>query len=175
MSVTYKTILKSFNLVPEFKGKIICDAGTENLGSLPKRLLVGHGIRQLVAKRDIRFSNSMVEAVFRQFKQKFYLKKSLNFNCLYQLIYKFVKQYNEVIPHSSLLGATPLEKFSNTFDLKAYRYSISEKLILQRSERKKKFADCYKCTKKYLRNVNSERGGKSAEQLKCWPREFPQQ
>lgn len=35
MTVTCKTIIKSFNLVPHFKGDIMCDAGTENLGSMP--------------------------------------------------------------------------------------------------------------------------------------------
>lgn len=72
MDVTYKTILKSFILVPKFNGVIICDGGGENLGSLPRQLLIGKGIKQIVAKKDIRFSNSMIEAVFRQFKQKFY-------------------------------------------------------------------------------------------------------
>lgn len=32
MGVTYKTILKSFNFVPDFSGVLICDGGTENLG-----------------------------------------------------------------------------------------------------------------------------------------------
>ena len=88
MGVTYKTILKSFNFVPDFSGVLICDGGTENLGSLPRKLLIGKGIKQLVAKKDIRFSNSMVEAVFRQFKQKFYLKPSNNYQSLYRLVYK---------------------------------------------------------------------------------------
>lgn len=97
------------------------------------------------------FSNSMVESIFRQFKQKFYLKESKNFSSLYQLIYKFVRQYNEVIPHSSLHGATPIELFNNSFDLERYKNTTKLKLVGIREERRKEYYDCLKCTKKYLR------------------------
>lgn len=68
MNITYKTLLKSFKFAPGFNGKIVCDGGGENVGFKPKSLLLGKGIKQLIAKGDIRFSNSIVEAVFRQLK-----------------------------------------------------------------------------------------------------------
>lgn len=68
MNLTYKTLMKSFHRTPDFGGAIICDKGSENTGSIPVKLLLGRGVRQLIAKKDIRYSNSMVEAVFRQLK-----------------------------------------------------------------------------------------------------------
>jgi hypothetical protein len=112
MKVTYLTLLKSLHFQPEFKGKIVCDSGRENIGSLPRKLILGRGLKQVIAKHDVWFSNSMVEAVFRQFKQKFFLKKPKTYRGLYQCIYKFVNQYNYEIPHSSLMGVTPAEKLS---------------------------------------------------------------
>lgn len=152
MVVTYKTILKSFNFAPDFNGVLICDGGAENLGALPRKLLIGKGIKQLVAKKDIRFSNSMVEAVFRQFKQKFYLKPSSNYQSLYRLVYKFLRQYNRIIPHSSLEGGTPLEVFTGEFVQTDYKRA--NKIVLQnlRNERREEYKACNKCSRKYLRS-----------------------
>ena len=151
MDVTYKTILKSFHLVPDFAGVIVCDAGSENLGVLPRKLLIGKGIKQLVAKKDIRFSNSMVEAVFRQFKQKFYIKPAKNYNSLYKTIYKFVLQYNQIIPHSSLEGGTPKEIFNHEFVKIDYRKNMKVASMKRREERREEFKNCMKCSRKFLR------------------------
>ena len=152
MDVTYKTILKSFNFAPDFNGILICDGGAENLGSLPRKLLIGKGIKQLVAKKDIRFSNSMVEAVFRQFKQKFYLKPSNTYQSLYRLVYKFVRQYNRVIPHSSLEGGTPLEVFTGEFVQADYKIANKIALLNLRDQRRQEYESCIKCSRKYLRS-----------------------
>ena len=74
MEVTYKTILSSFHMVPDFKGVIMPDKGSENTGSLPSEILIERGIKRLFVKHDIRFSNSMVEPVFRQLKQKYHIQ-----------------------------------------------------------------------------------------------------
>ncbi len=154
MDVTYKTILNSFHMVPDFKGVIISDKGSENIGSLPSKLLIGRGIKQLIAKHDIRFSNSLVEAVFRQLKQKFYIKDAKNYKALYQSIYRFVYQYNTIIPHSSLRGATPLEIFHGQFNHKVYKDEIKANLLKKRNERREIFKKCTACTKKFLRSEN---------------------
>lgn len=152
MNVTCSTILKSFHMAPEFKGVLMSDGGAENTGRQPKQLLIGLGIKQLIAKVDTRFSNSMVEAVFRQLKQKFYLKEAKNYKALYQTIYRFVHQYNSIIPHSSLKGATPMEKFKGSFNLESYQEEIKSKLFERRNERREYFKECMSCTKKFLRH-----------------------
>ena len=148
MDLTYKTLMKSFVRSPDFQGAIISDNGTENIGESPVRLLLGRGIRQLIAKKDIRYSNSMVEAVFRQLKQKFILNAVESYQALYRLLYKFVHQYNNVIPHTMLLGATPSETYNNEFDreefIKEFKSNKKEALI----RRQASFKKCQICFKK---------------------------
>lgn len=140
--------MKSFHRTPDFKGAIISDKGSENIGSIPAKLLLGRGVRQLIAKKDIRYSNSMVEAVFRQLKQKFIIKPADSFKSLYRLVFKFVHQYNNIIPHTMLLGATPSEAYNNEFDrdefIKEFRLNKSEAFI----KRQDSFKKCQKCFKK---------------------------
>ena len=40
-----------------------------------------------------------------------------------QTVYKFVKQYNRIIPHTSLKGGLPIEVFKGTFDHESYTVS----------------------------------------------------
>jgi putative transposase len=147
MDLTCKTLLKSFEISPNFKGEIISDNGAENTGATPVKLLLGRGIRQLIAKIDIRYSNSMVEAVFRQLKQKFLLKREKTYNRLYRLLYKFIHQYNNIIPHTMLLGATPFETYKGEFyrDLfiKKFKFNKNEAFI----SRKASFKKCQSCYK----------------------------
>jgi len=148
MELTYKTLIKSFKVSPQFNGNIISDKGTENTGELPVKLLLGRGIRQLIAKVDIRYSNSMVEAVFRQLKQKFILKTVESYQVLYRLLYKFVHQYNNIIPHTMLLGATPTEAYKGDFDrdmfIKEFKANKSDVF----KARKLSFKKCQRCYKK---------------------------
>ena len=152
MDLTYKTIIKSFHFAPSFQGVFVMDAGSENTGSKPKWLLHGKGIKSLIAKKDIRFSNSMVEAVFRQFKQRFYLKESKNFRSLYSQVYKFVKQYNRIIPHTSLKGGLPIEVFKGTFDHESYTRDNREHFKSLVAKRKAEHRGCIKCKRSFLLN-----------------------
>jgi transposase InsO family protein len=148
MELTYKTLMKSFKVSPRFSGEIISDKGTENTGEAPVKLLLGRGVRQLIAKKDIRYSNSMVEAVFRQLKQKFIIKTVESYQALYRLLYKFVHQYNNIIPHTMLLGATPTETYKSEFDrdtfIKEFKANKNEAF----QSRKISFRKCQKCYKK---------------------------
>ncbi len=78
-NISLESFKKSFDMVPEFKRKIISDGGGENIAAKPTDLILSRGIKHFIAKRDIRFSNSMVEAVFRIFKQRYYFKKAKTF------------------------------------------------------------------------------------------------
>ena len=149
MSLTYKTLVKSLKGIPIFRGCIVSDNGSENTGSVPSRLLIGRGIRQLIAKKDIKYSNSMVEAVFRQFKQKFLLEPIECFQSLYRLIYKFVHQYNNVIPHTMLLGATPKEAYKSEFSREEFIKKTNRAKQEAYKARKESYNECKSCFKKY--------------------------
>jgi transposase InsO family protein len=148
MKLTYNTLIKSFKVSPNFQGKIISDKGTENTGVTPSKLLLGRGIKQLIAKVDIHYSNSMVEAVFRQLKQKFLVKVADSYKILYRLLYKFVHQYNNIIPHTMLLGATPTETYYNEFDRDKFIQDFKTNSDEVFKSRKISFKKCQKCYKK---------------------------
>ncbi|MAX67095.1 MAG: DDE-type integrase/transposase/recombinase [Bacteriovoracaceae bacterium] len=154
MDLTYKTLMKSFQVSPNFKGKIVSDKGTENTGSLPRKLLLGRGIKQLIAKQDIRYSNSMVEAVFRQFKQRFLFKEPESFQVLYRVIYKFVHQYNNIIPHTMLLGATPNERYEGKFNRKSFIEEFKKNRKIDYLSRKEEIRKCSKCFKRHWESIN---------------------
>jgi transposase InsO family protein len=150
MGLTSKTLLSSLNYAGSFQGRIMSDGGGENIGHLPQSLLLGRGIKQLIAKKDIRFSNSMVEAVFRQFKQKFLNNKPESFNGVYQLVYKFVQQYNFIIPHSNLGGATPDESYRGQFCSREFSQKVKAQYIEIKIQRRESYSKCGKCRKKFL-------------------------
>lgn len=152
MNLTYKTLKKSFTFSDGFNGTLISDGGGENIGKVPQQLLIGRGIKQLIAKKDIRYSNSMVEAVFRQLKQRFIYKKPSSYSSVYTLVYKFVSHYNKKIPHTMLNGATPLEFYFGSFDFKQFRefYTGNAKEITER--RRVDYLGCIKCQRKFTRS-----------------------
>jgi putative transposase len=100
-------------VVPEY---LLSDAGKENTNKTVSQILLGKGVTQLIAKSDVIFSNSMVEAVFRQLKQKFIQHKPESKSDLIKSVAKFVEVYNFKIPHSSLIGGTSMEVFLGKWD-----------------------------------------------------------
>lgn len=70
-------------------------------------------IIKLLALKDVKFSNSAIEAVNKIIKR--YLRKKLPdtieklIECLKEIVY----DYNEIRPHGSLLGLTPLECYTS--------------------------------------------------------------
>jgi transposase InsO family protein len=147
MKLTYKTMLCSLNKNISHPVNLMSDGGGENIGELPKKLLLGKGIKQLIAKKDIRFSNSMIEAVFRQFKQRFLIGEVKSYKSLYQLVYKFVQQYNNIIPHSKLFGATPAEEFSGSFCRSLFKVESKNQHIESKLLRKREYSKCVSCRK----------------------------
>lgn len=156
MELTYKTLIKSFNISPEFKGILLSDDGRENTGGKPRKLLLGKGIKQIIAKKEIRFSNSMVEAVFRIFKQKYLFKEPKDLSSFYRLVYKFVYQYNYIIPHSSLDGITPNESFNKSQCPDFLKNKFRAEMLDLRKKRREKNLKCMKCSEKYSRFLKRE-------------------
>lgn len=114
---------------------------------------MGRGLKQVIAKHDVWFSNSMVEAVFRQFKQKFFLKKPITYRALYQCIYKFVNQYNYNIPHSSLMGVTPAEEL-NGVSVVSLKERFRQELKAIRLKRREEYQKCEDCRVRYISDFN---------------------
>jgi transposase InsO family protein len=68
-ATSIKTLLQATEAItPQ---KLISDGGGENIAKRVQLLLLEKGIRSLIAKRDIFFSNSMVESFFNRLKNRF--------------------------------------------------------------------------------------------------------
>ncbi len=110
-ALTMRTILDGVNITPQ---NLISDGGGENTGKKVKSVFVEKGINALIAKKDIYYSNSMIEIFFRTLKQRYINKyRKYKFSKLYNLINRAILSYNEM-PLSSIEGARPNELYKGT-------------------------------------------------------------
>ncbi len=121
------------------------DGGGENVNEKVKRLLIGKGITHLLAKSEIKFSNSIVEAVFRQMKRVEEIRNPRSMNSFRIAVRDYVEQHNNVIPHSSLKGATPFEVLTSKpkYDYRVQCLKVKSNEILAQSKIKRQ---CRKCS-----------------------------
>jgi hypothetical protein len=120
---------------------VLCDSGIENLNSHVDALVEHQLIRRTVAQVDIAYSNSMIEAFFRRLKHAWLFTKALaNLETVRRLTEVYVKDPNELIPHSVHAGATPAEVFFGQFTdenraalIQAARAAKNHRAILNRS------------------------------------------
>ena len=103
-----KTTIKKHNR----PGSIMSDAGKENLNGLIRVYLKKNGIKFYIAKLNTRYSNSIVETLFRTFKSNYL--KHFQVSTVEELIKHiefYFNEYNNEIPHSALNGRTPEEVY----------------------------------------------------------------
>jgi len=94
---------------------LLTDGGSENVNATVSEYLNSTevDIRHLIAQVDIKFSNSMVEAVNKVMKHQFLLPKQISsLKQLKTAVKQDVELYNEVRPQSILRGNTPRETHS---------------------------------------------------------------
>lgn len=92
--------------------KLIADGGVENNNGEVDALLNSEGvsIKKLIAGKDIKFSNSLVEAQNKIFKYHYLFKQSFNdLDDLNRLMEWNVNDYQIKRPHHSLKGLIPIE------------------------------------------------------------------
>lgn len=110
----------------ETKTILMVDGGPENNNQLVDEYINSGGIslRKLIAGKDIRFSNSMVEAQNKLIKYYYLFKHPFhNMDDLIKMLDWIIKDYNQTRPHHSLGGLTPFEAPSGQ------KPSISERRI----------------------------------------------
>jgi putative transposase len=102
------------------KLNLIVDGGSENKGPGVKKLEDDGLIRKKIAQFEISFSNSIVEALFRSMKHNYlYHQEITSFKLLKRHVNFWFREYNEIIPHTSFSGETPLERFNQSRDVDA--------------------------------------------------------
>ena len=89
---------------------VMVDSGSENLNIEMDGLVDTDIIKRLIAQIDIQFSNSMIEAFFRRIKHGYlFLQRLTSVESVTDHVTNYLVQHNDVMPHSALRGATPLE------------------------------------------------------------------
>jgi len=114
---------------------LLVDGGTENNNHLVDNYINSGSIslQKLIAGKDIRFSNSMVEAQNKLIKYYYLFKHPFqNIDQLISLLDWIIKDYNHSRPHHSLRGLTPFEALTCTHPHQEDRKKILEKARLTR-------------------------------------------
>ena len=91
---------------------LMVDDGSENLNAQVDALIDRGVIKRVLAQSEVRYSNSMIEAFWRQLKHNWlYLNEFESLSKLHDLIAFYVVQHNSTIPHSAFQGQTPDEMY----------------------------------------------------------------
>lgn len=91
---------------------VVADSGSENVSGAVEELLDGEGLTRVLARVEITFFNSMIEALWRSLKHsRLYLHSFDSLASLRNLVEFYVTAHNEVMPHSAFRGQTPDEVF----------------------------------------------------------------
>jgi len=145
-TVLRKAMEKSYELRGEkLIPQIIADSGSENINDLIDKMVKDKIINRTIAQIDIDESNSKIEAMFR----------SLKYNHLYNIDLKnnellvretdfYLQDHNDLIPHSALKGATPLEIYTDEWEEK--KDEFNNRLPKAKLDRQK-FNKSLKCSK----------------------------
>ena len=111
---------------------LIVEGGSENNNRIVEAFLTTTPIKKLIARVDVSFSNSMIEAVNKIVKYDYLFRSQLS--CRDHLgdeVRKAIDDYNDR-PHYAIKGLTPNQAYSGmSFDEKAYR----RRLAIARAER----------------------------------------
>jgi transposase InsO family protein len=96
--------------------KLVADGGSENHAITITELLNATdspSITKIIAKKDIQFSNSPIEAINKICKRFLRHYKPKTMEQLIEVINSFVIEYNTKRPHGTLKGLTPIEAYQN--------------------------------------------------------------
>ncbi len=92
---------------------LVTDAGTENFGDVDSLLSDSSWLKRVVAQVDIIFSNSLIEAWWRELKHRWLFLHLLDdAEQVRKLVAFYVSQHNSAVPRVILGGRTPDEAYS---------------------------------------------------------------
>ena len=117
---------------------LLVDDGIENKGFVCKTINKQEiKLTKLIAQKDIRFSNSMIEAVNKRIKYDFLFRTQLlDFEHTHRFLETAVEQYNHR-PHSALFGLTPYEVFHGRApDKTLFKSQMEQAKLLRKAENK---------------------------------------
>jgi transposase InsO family protein len=130
---TARLLTEASNELKESKPKVFTDSGVENKNAMVDALIDKGAIERVLAQVEVVFSNSMIEAWWRQLKHQWLFLNSLDsLETIRRLISFYVDQHNTVIPHSAFKGETPDEKYFGTGSGIAENLAVSRTIARQK-------------------------------------------
>jgi len=124
----------------QVNANLVADAGGENHANCVEALLDATKdplITKLIAQRDIRFSNSPIEAINKILKQYLRHYNPRTLPALKKVLIQFVKDYNSVRPHGTLKGLTPMEAYVHPGVKPDFRKPVEEVRGIRLEENRK--------------------------------------
>ncbi|WP_207761507.1 DDE-type integrase/transposase/recombinase, partial [Leptospira perolatii] len=121
-------VYTTFNLSNKDNVYLLCDGGAENFGFVDQFInLPEIRIRKLIAQVDIKYSNSMVEAIHKKMKYEFLFRiPQRNLKDVIQTLRKAVPEYNHR-PSGVLFGYSPWQVLNGAIpDKFRFSYKIKE-------------------------------------------------
>jgi putative transposase len=113
---------------------LYCDGVVENFDDAVDQRLSRFQMQRVQAQIDVQFSNSMIEAFWRSTKHnRLFQQKLDSVSALRQWTDFYVRQPNEVMPHSAFKGQTPDETFFGTG--KSVEADVSQARVASRQAR----------------------------------------
>ena len=94
---------------------VLADGGVENVNAQVDALITSGVLRRLLARTELQFSNSMIEAWWRSLKHQWLFLHPLDsVPTVRRLVAFYVDEHNHVLPHSAFRGQTPDEMYFGT-------------------------------------------------------------
>ncbi len=125
---------------------VVADSGSENVNGAVDELLEGEELTRVLARVEVTFSNSMIEAFWRSLKHAWlYLHPLDSFTALQRLIEFYVAAHNEVMPHSAFGGQTPDEMYFGIGDVVVAELAAARKTAGEERIKANRAAECGVC------------------------------
>lgn len=124
---------------------LVADGGSENNNKTIDQLIQATKkplFQKVIAKKDIAYSNSPIEAINKIAKRYLRFYKPRTLEELEKVVLFIIQDYNTLRPHGSLKGLTPLEAYSNKPPLD-FKPQMKASRIARIQENKKNL--CIKC------------------------------
>jgi transposase InsO family protein len=115
--ITVAVLLQAAGVRADVHGTpmVLTDAGVENCNGHVDAIVEQGILRRVVARTELRFSNSMIEAFWRTLKHQWlYLHTLDSVKSLEPLVAFYVAEHNSKLPHSAFRGQTPDEMYFGT-------------------------------------------------------------
>ncbi len=125
---------------------VVADSGSENVNGAVDELLEGEELTRVLARVEVTFSNSMIEAFWRSLKHGWlYLHTLDSITALHRHIGFYVAAHNGVMPHSAFGGQTPDEMYFGTGDAVAVELAIARSAAREERMKANRAVACGVC------------------------------